>query len=207
LIVLDPNPPMLAFASMFRKYRDQVTYVAHGTVRKFDPFARTITTDYEDIRFDDAIALPPQQAGDLVWQAGLIGKEADGKPSGWAAQDPVHLHALDDERIFLIGDLMGKVSPLFGFYPKSGQAASRLGRIAAGEIAARARGLEPVKALPDSVCHIYTDVEPMEALQLDAQYRFRSDGAVLQAGKTVFNPHPQDEDLRWAQGMFREFLA
>lgn len=40
--------------------------------------------------------IPPQQAGDLVWQAGLVGRDSQGRPTGWADQDLVYLHARDD---------------------------------------------------------------------------------------------------------------
>jgi NADPH-dependent 2,4-dienoyl-CoA reductase/sulfur reductase-like enzyme len=208
LIVIDPNTILPAFARVFaEQYRDQILHVPHATVKEFDPFRKTIATDFDEFRFDDAIVMAPQQAGDLVWQAGLVGRDADGKPSGWAAHDPVHLHAVDDERIFLIGDLMGWVSPLFGPYPKTGQIASRLGRIAAREIAARARGAAPERLLPDSTCHIYTSIEPMEALRLEASYRFRGDGLIVQSGKQSADPQPRDEDVQWANAMFGEFLA
>lgn len=208
LIVLDPNPVMPAFGRVFGdQYRDQIVYMPHAAVKAFDPFAKTIVTDFDSLRFDDAIIMAPQQAGDLVWQADLIGRDDAGKPTGWAAQDPVHLHAVDDETVFLIGDLIGKVSPQFGYYPKTGQLASRLGRIAAGEIAARARGAVPERRLPDSACYVYTRVEPPEMVRLDARYRFRGDGLVVQASTQSFNPQPRNEDVQWAQAMFGEFLA
>jgi NADH dehydrogenase FAD-containing subunit len=151
--------------------------------------------------------MPPQQAGDLAWQAGLIGKDSAGQPTGWAEQDAVHLHAKGDERVFLVGDLIDKASPLFGHYPKSGHLANRLGRIAAQEIAARARGGEPPKLLPDSVCYVHTNVEPMEMMRIDALYRLRGDGLIMQTTKQSFDPNPRGEDVQWAESMYSEFLA
>lgn len=208
LIVLDPNPLMASFSRVFdSQYRDQIVYVPHARVKSFDPFNKTIATDFDELRFDEAIIMAPQQAGELVFQAGLVGKDANGKSTGWADQDAVHLHARDDERVFLIGDLMGKVSPLFGAYPKTGQLASRLGRIAAREIAARAAGRAPERLLPDSLCHVYANTEPPEALRIESTYRFRGDGEIVQMTQQDFDPYPQDPDLRWAQGMFAELLA
>lgn len=208
LIVLDPNPLMAGFSRVFEEqYRDQIVYLPHARIKAFDPFGKTIATEFDTLRFDDAVVMAPQQAGELVRRAGLAGRDAQGKPSGWADADPVHLHARDDEKVFLIGDLMGQVSPLFGAYPKTGQMASRLGGIAAAEIAARAAGREPARLLPDSLCHVYTSVEPPEALRIESSYRFRGDGVIVQTTQQHFNPHPQDEDLRWAQGMFADLLA
>jgi NADPH-dependent 2,4-dienoyl-CoA reductase/sulfur reductase-like enzyme len=208
LTLLDPNPIVQGFSRVFKdQFRDQIAYIPDARVRSVDPFGKTVSTDVEDFRFDDAILMPPQQAGDLLWQAGLIGRDGQGRPTGWADQDPLHLHARDDPRIFLVGDLLGHASLLFGHYPKTGQLASRLGGIAAREIAARSREKEPEKLLPDSTCFVYSSVEPMELLRIDTRYRLRGDGVIMQTAKQNFDPNPRGEDEAWARGMFAEFLA
>ncbi|MBM3392290.1 MAG: NAD(P)/FAD-dependent oxidoreductase [Betaproteobacteria bacterium] len=208
LTLLDPNPLPQRFADVFREqYKDQIAHVPHARVKSVDPFARRIVTDFDDLRFDEAILMPPQQAGDLAWQAGLIGRDAAGKPSGWAAQDPLHLHAVGDERVFLVGDLIDRASPLFGHYPKSGHLAARLGRIAAAGIAARSRGSVPETQLPESNCFVTTRLAPQEFMRLDTQYRLRGDGLIVQTAKQGFDPNPHGEDVDWAKGMFAELLA
>ena len=208
LTLLDPNPPPQRFADVFEEqYKGQIQVVPHARVKSVDPFAKTIATEFDDIRFDEAILMPPQQAGDLAWQAGLIGRDKDGKPTGWAAQDPLHLHALGDERVFLVGDLIDRASPLFGHYPKSGHLAAHLGRIAAQEIAARARGVAPEALLPESRCFVTTRMEPQESLRVDTQYRVRGDGLIVQTTKQNFDPNPRGEDVEWAKGMFGELFG
>jgi NADPH-dependent 2,4-dienoyl-CoA reductase/sulfur reductase-like enzyme len=208
LIVLDPNPIALGFDRVYRQYyADQIVYVPQAAVKSVDPFGKIISTDFDTIKFDDAILMAPQQASDLVWQAGLIAKDSAGKPTGWADQDPVHLHARGDDRVFLIGDLIDKASSLFGHYPKSGHLANRLGRIAAQEVAARAQGLEPEAQLPDSVCYVHANVEPMEMIRIDAHYRLRGDGLIVQTVKQSYDPNPRGEDVQWAEAMYGEFLA
>lgn len=208
LVVLDPNPLPPGFRRNFaERYRDQIVYVGDAGVKTVDPFNKTVSTEFDDYRFDDAILMPPQQAGDLVWQAGLIARDSAGKPTGWADVDPLHLHARGDERVFLIGDLLGTVSPLFGQYPKSGHLASRQGRIVAREIAARAQGAEPPQLLPDSVCFVFSDFDPLEMIRLETRYRVRGDGLIEQTASQFADPNPRGEDLAWASAMFAEFLA
>ena len=208
LLLLDPNPIAPAFRRVFEdRYRDQITYVPDARVQTVDPQGQRVITEFDEFRFDDAILMPPQQAGELVWQAGLIGRDRDGKPTGWADQDPLHLHARADERIFLVGDALGAVSPLFGHYPKSGHMASRQGRIVATEIAARAAGTEPPVQLPESVCHVYNDFEPMKTVRIDSRYRVRGDGLIEQTTRQFHDANPRDEDLAWATASFEEFLA
>jgi hypothetical protein len=208
LIVLDPHPGYQGFNRRFAEdYRDQITYVPDTRVRVVDPAARRIETEFDDYRFDDAILMPPQQAGDPAWMAGLIGRDSSGRPTGWADAHPLHLHALADERVFLVGDLVGPVSPLFGHYPKTGQIAVRMGRIVAGEIAARAAGKVAETRLPDSACMVMTRIEPPEALRIETSYRLRGDGLVVQTTKQTRDAQPRGEDVAWAQGLFREFIA
>ena len=109
--------------------------------------------------------------------------------------------------MFLIGDLIGQVSPLFGHYPKSGHLANRLGRIAAREIASRAKDRMAELVLPDSVCHVFSDVEPMESIRIDAQYRLRGDGVIAQSVRQHNDPQPRGEDVEWAKSMYADFLA
>ena len=208
LILVDAGGGMQRFNRMFaERYKDQIVHLTHAPVKSIDPFKKTLTTDFDELRFDDAILIPPQQAADLVWQAGLIGHDGGGKSSGWADVDPLHLHAPDDERVFLIGDLLGKVSPLFGHYPKTAHMAHQLGRIAAEEVAGRARGKLPERRLPESICHVFTDVEPMEMMRIEAQYRLRGDGLIVQTVNQHEDPQPRGEDLQWAQALYAEMLA
>ena len=208
LIVLDPNRIAPAFRRVFeRNYPEQVDYRQDAHIKSVDPFGKTIETEFDEIRFDDAILCMPQQAGTLIWQAGLIGREKSGQPTGWADVDPLHLHARDDARIFVIGDAVGPVSLLFGHYPKSGQMASSQGRIVAHEIAARANGLEPPSMLPDSLCYVVSDFDPMMMLRIDASYRVRGDGVIEQKVRQTSDPNPRGEDIAWASSKFAEFLA
>ena len=208
LILVDPGGGMQRFNRTFaERYKDQIVHLTYAPVKSIDLFRKILNTDFDEIRFDDAILIPPQQAADLVWQAGLVGRDVDGKATGWADVHPLHLHASGDERIFLIGDVLGKVSPLFGYYPKSAHMAYQLGRIAAEEVAGRARGILPEQHLPESVCHVFTDVEPMEMMRIEAQYRLRGDGLIAQAVRQHDDPQPRGEDAQWAKSLYQEMLA
>jgi NADPH-dependent 2,4-dienoyl-CoA reductase/sulfur reductase-like enzyme len=208
LILVDAGGGMQRFNRVFaERYKEQILHLTHAPVKSIDPFRKTLSTEFDELKFDDAIIIAPQQAADLVWQARLVETDAAGKPSGWAGFDPLHLHAVGDERVFLVGDLLGRASPLFGHYPKSAHMASQLGRIAAAEIAARSRGKLPEIALPESICHVYTDVEPPEMMRIDARYRLRGDGLITQAVRQHEDPQPRGEDRQWAQGLSKEMLA
>ncbi len=208
ILVLDPNTPPHGFQQIFDEHHgDRIDYRSQTRIAAIDPRRRTVRTEFDDFSFDDAILMPPQQAGDLAWQAGLVGRDAHGRPSGWAAADPLSYQSRADERIFLVGDMLDRVSPLFGHYPKSGQTASRQGRIVARRIAALARGETPPRELPDSVCHIATRFDPPEALRIESSFRLRGDGELTQQSRTTRDAQPRGEDLAWAEGMLGELFA
>jgi NADH dehydrogenase FAD-containing subunit len=208
VILLDPNPMMQAFNRVFNgQYRDLITYVPQAQVKAVDPLGKTVTTDFETFRFDEAILMPPQQAGDLAWQAGLIGRDAAGKPTGWAAQNATTYRALDDARIYLVGDMIDRASTLFGHYPKSGHMAARQGQIAAAQIAAEFKEREAERLLPESTCFVLAGADPMEMIRLETSYRIRGDGLIMQNVKQFYDAQPRDEDVAWAKGMFSEILA
>lgn len=208
LIVADPNPMMPAFRDiLLSRFKDQVTYLDHAKIRSIDLARQTVSTEIDDIRFDEALLCPPQQAADLLWQAGLIRQEEGGKASGWAAQGASDFRSAAAPGVFIIGDAAGLVSPQFGYYPKTGQVANRMGHAVARQIAAEAGGQVLDKLLPESVCYVTSSVEPEESVRIDTSYRDRGDGFLVQTVKQTRNPNPAGEDAAWAEAIYREFVA
>jgi NADPH-dependent 2,4-dienoyl-CoA reductase/sulfur reductase-like enzyme len=205
LTVLDPGAGILGFPKVFaERWRDEVRFVPHTSVLSVDLDAKRVATEVQDFDFDSAILMPQQEAGALVAQAGL------GGASGWADVSPLDLRAAADPRVFVVGDAVGNVSSLFGAYPKSGHVAVRLGQIAADAIARDASGgggAADAAGLPDSVCHVLGDVDPPEAIRIDARYRIRGDGVIAQTVAQARDPQPRDEDLAWAKAMFAEMFG
>ncbi|MBI5107849.1 MAG: NAD(P)/FAD-dependent oxidoreductase [Rhodocyclales bacterium] len=208
LLLVDAGGGMQRFNRVFaERYKDQIQHLTHATVKAIDPFARILATEFDEIRFDDAIIIPPQGAADIVRQAGLLETDAAGRPGAWAGFDPLHLHAVGDERVFLVGDLLGRASPLFGAYPKSAHMAARQGRIVADAIIARSRGVPPAPTLPDSECHVHTAVDPAETMRIEARYRLRGDGLIVQTVRQHEDPQPRGEDVAWGRALYAEMLG
>jgi hypothetical protein len=212
--VLDAGGGLPRFTRLFaERYPGLIEFVPYAAIRAVDPFARTVSTDGDDVHFDHAMLLPPLRASAVVEQAGLLGHDPQGKPTRWAGVDPLRLRALQDERVFLAGDLLDTVSPLFGHYPKTAHMATRLGVAAAQQIAARSRAggaanaSEPPLALPHSVCHVWLDADPFEQLRIETQYRLRSDGLITQAVSQHDNPQPRGEELQWGLGLYTDALG
>lgn len=207
LVIIDPNPLMGAFRKvLLTQYGDQVSYLDHTSVQQVDPEKRVLTTEIEDIAFDEAILSPPQQAADLLWDTGLIRRMPDGLPDGWGAQDASDFHSALDDHIYIIGDAAGVASPLFGHYPKTGHTANRQALIVARTIAARAGAAALPAMLPASVCHVQTGIEPPEAVRIETDYRRRGDGFLMQnVRQTRDEAGPEAAEIA-AQALAQEFL-
>ena len=207
LVIIDPNPLMPAFKSiLLDRFKEQITYLDHAKVRQIDLARKTVSTDIDDIRFDEALLSPPQEAADLLWQAGLMRRDDGGRATGWADQGALDFRSVADERVFVIGDAAGLVSPLFGYYPKTGHVANRMGAIVAQQIATRSTGKSYPALLPESVCHVLSSVEPDEQTRIETTYWQRGDGFLMQQVKQARNPNPEGEDVAWAEAMYRDFL-
>jgi len=214
IVILDPKPNIAPIGMGFRDafeelYPDIITHVPKARIKEVDPFAKEIKTEVGDFRFDDAVLMSPHQASDLVWMADLIGKTPEGNPTGWADIHPTGLHAKADSDIYVIGDSMGPISPLFGHYPKSAHIANAMGSIVAHYIGQRLAGKEPEPLLPDNLCYLLVNGEPREAIAVRFDYELRADGTVEQHQYDIDlrSSDLVEEDFSWIKGKYADFLS
>ncbi|EHR69290.1 NAD(FAD)-dependent dehydrogenase [Burkholderiales bacterium JOSHI_001] len=204
------RPIGVGFREAFRDlYKDIITYVPNAHVQEVDPFNQRIKTAAGDLKFDHAVLMAPHQAGDLAWKAGAVGSNAEGKPTGWAAVDPLMLNLKSDPNVYVIGDAVGAVSPQFGHYPKAGHVANRHGRIVAKYIAERAAGRDPKVTLPDNLCYMLVNGEPREAINVQFDYKINDKGIIEQTQIDDNDRRPElvKEDFRWFGLMVEDLFA
>lgn len=189
-------------------YKDTIQYVPNAHVQEIDPFAKRIRTAAGDMKFDHAVLMAPHQAGDIAWKADAIGRNPEGKPTGWTDVDPRMLHLKSDDRVYVIGDAVGLVSPQFLFYPKSAHVAHAHGRIVARYIAERVAGRTPDTVLPDNLCYMMVNGEPREAVSVAFDYAFNSQGQIVQQQIDDNERRPElvAENFRWAGQKFGDLF-
>jgi len=204
-----PRPITTGFLDAFTfLYDDVITYVPNARIREVDPFNKIIRASTGDVKFDDAILMAPHQAADMVWMADLIAKDKEGKPIGWGAVEPTTMQAKGDPNVFIIGDSIQAVSPQFGYYPKSGHIANRLGRIVARRVADLATGKQPSDALPDNLCYQLVNGQPPEAILVDFGYKL-VDGVIHQTQNDINTRSGKlaADDFVWAKSMYDDMFA
>ncbi|MEQ1593699.1 MAG: FAD/NAD(P)-binding oxidoreductase [Casimicrobium sp.] len=204
------RPIGIGFRTAFSElYKDIITYVPNAHVKEIDPFAKRIKTAAGDVKFDHAVLMAPHQAGDIAWKAGAIGMNAEGKPTGWTAVDPLMLTMKSDPNVYVIGDAVGMVSPQFLFYPKAGHVANQHGRIVAKYIAERIAGRAPKYALPDNLCYMLVNGEPREAINVQFDYKLNAEGIIEQSqiDDNVRRTELLSEDFKWFSRMVEDLFA
>lgn len=214
IVILDPKPKIMPIGGGFKAafdelYPDIIQHVPNAKVQEVDPFNKKIVTSAGEVKFDDAILMPPHQAADMVWQADLIGKTPEGKPTTWADIHPTMLHAKSDPNVYLVGDVMGAVSKQFGYYPKSAHVANYIGKIVAIYISQRLKGQEVKTLLPDNLCYMMVSGEPKEAISVQFDYEMMPDGTISQKqiDIDIRSADLVEEDIKWAQRMYGDFLV
>lgn len=204
ITILDPKPRIMPIGGGYREafeelYKDQITYVPNAVIKEVDPYNKKIKTAVGDFSFDHGILMSPHQAGDMAWKAGLIGRNSEGKLTGWAGVDPLFLNMKDDPDVYVIGDAVGAVSPQFNYYPKAGHVANYQGRIVANYIAQRVKGREPKYALPDNLCFMMVNTAPQEAVAVRFKYHVDDKGVIIQeqVDDDWRRPELVTEDFEW----------
>jgi len=210
VIILDPKGDIAPKGPGFRAAYEQVylgivEYVPNAGIKEIDPVKKVIKTAAGDFNFTDANLVPPHQAGELVWMADLIAKDKEGKPTGWADQDPLTFQAKTDPHVFLVGDVIGGVP-----YPKSGHMGNSQGKIVAKIIASRIAGKEAPFALPDNTCYSMVNGSPQEAIVINVNYEYnKQENKIVPKPRTI---NDRSEALakatyEWARAIFRDMFA
>jgi NADH dehydrogenase FAD-containing subunit len=214
VIILDPKDSPKPITEGFKEafetlYKDQITYVPKAVIKEVDPFNKCIKTSAGDFNFDHSILMAPHQAGDMAWKAGAIGRNAEGKLTGWAAVDPVFLNLKDDKDVYVIGDAVGVVSPQFNFYPKAGHVANAHGRIVARYIADRVAGKAPQATLPDNLCFMMVNASPREDVAVRFRYHLNDQGVIIQEqiDDNLRREELVSEDFQWAGRMYEDMFG
>jgi len=210
VVILDPKDDIAPKGPGFRAAYEQlflgiVEYVPKASIKEVDPVKKIIKTTAGDFKFTDANLSPPHQAGELVWMADLIAKDKDGKPTGWADQDPLTFQAKADPNVFLVGDVISGVP-----YPKSGHMANSQGKIVAKIIASRIAGKDIKPTLPDNTCYSMVNGDPQEAIVINVNYEYNEQEKKINPRPRVINDRSQDlakATYEWAKSMYRDMFA
>ncbi|MGH7795596.1 MAG: FAD-dependent oxidoreductase [Candidatus Binatia bacterium] len=201
LIVLDANKDIVSktglFKAVFKDYPN-LDYRPSQKLEKIDVGAKEVTTEIGDkVKYDVINVIPPQRAGAIAVEAGLVGGD-----KRWCEVDHVTYESLKHQNIHVIGDATIGLP-----VPKSGNIANSMGKICATAVASLLNGKEPPVIAPGNTC--YSWVNDKEAIAVVNAYKVEKGKVVqieqkLTPGKSVA---VAQNSLAWRTSIWNDILG
>ena len=205
VLVLDGNEDIVSKKALFTKawsedYKGIVEYRPNYVLTGVD--AATLTAKFEtedDVKADVLNVIPPQRAGDIAKQAGVI--TANGK---WCEVDFLTFESIKVPKVHVLGDAI-QIAPLM---PKSGHMANQHAKVAAAAIINAFAG-EPPDASPVMSNACYSFITDKDTVHIDSvhQYDKEKKTFVTVPGSGGLSPAPSAIEGEFAFGWARNIWA
>jgi NADPH-dependent 2,4-dienoyl-CoA reductase/sulfur reductase-like enzyme len=200
LIVLDANQNIISKTALFRtawQAYPNIDYRPASRVIGVDPTTREVRTEFDRIRYDVVNLIPPQRAGAIAVQAGLVGGD-----KRWCEVNHVTYESVQQPGIHVIGDATIGLP-----VPKSGNVANAMGKITAAVVVSLINGKQPAALPPGNTC--YSWVSDREAIAVVNAYKIEN-GKVVQIEQKLTpaqSPLVAQRAIGWSQSIWADMLA
>lgn len=169
VLILDANEDIVSKKGLFRKawqehYASIIEYHPNNALVDVDVATRTAKLDFDDVTADVLNVVPPQRAGRIAGEAGLVTAN-----DRWCEVDFLTYESKAVPGIHVLGDSI-MASPGM---PKSGHMANQHGKVCAAAIIELLHGNQPNPSpLITNTC--YSFVSEKEAMHVAAMYGYDS---------------------------------
>ena len=206
VIVLDANQEITSEAAHFQRawdelYRGIVDYRPNSAVTGVE--AGAARTDFESVKGDVLNIVPPQRAGDIAAQAGLVTHN-----KRWCDVDWRTMESTAVPRVHVLGDATLPASAM----PKSGHMAHDQAKVCAAAIVALLNDRAP-PAKPELTSLCYSFLSPTEAVHLSSVHRYDvAQKTMVQVKGSVGVSQARSEQeasdgWRWARDIWADMLG
>jgi sulfite dehydrogenase len=153
VLVLDANPDIVSKKGLFLaawndQYKGIIEYRPNQEAKDVDVRGMTVKTEFDSFKGDVLNVVPPQKAGAIAAQAGVVTAN-----NRWCEVNWLTTESIKVPNIHVIGDATQSAAGM----PKSGSMANQQAKIAASAIVALITG-KPVNQTPmiNNTCYSYT---------------------------------------------------
>ena len=208
VLVLDANPEIQSKKGLFEKaFRDHYTglleYRPNAELKEVDAGNRLARFEFEDVKADVLNVVPPQRAGAIARQAGLVNM-AD----RWVGVNWLTLEATAAAGIHVLGDATFSAPAM----PKSGHMANQHAKVAAAAIIQLLKG-EAVNATPVVMNTCYSFLTGDEACHVASVHQYDAKDKTFKAvpGSGGVSAAASRAEARyalsWAENIWADMLA
>jgi len=209
VLILDGNPDVTSKAGLFKKawaeeYKGIVEYRNNHVMTDVD--WRTKTAKFEtsdDVKADVLNALPPQRAGDIAKQAGVITAN-----NRWCEVDFMTYESVKVRNVHVLGDAI-QIAPAM---PKSGHMANQHAKVCAAAVVALMSG-QPASATPVVTNTCYSMITDKESVHVCSVHQYDRDKKTMITVPGSGGVSPAMSALEgeyafsWAQNIWADTLA
>jgi hypothetical protein len=208
VLVLDANSDIQSKKALFRGawqelYPGMIEYLPDNALIDVDVASRTAILDFEDIRADVLNVVPPQRAGRIARDTGLI--TANGR---WCEVDFLSYESIVVPNIHVLGDAVMAAPRM----PKSGHMANQHGKVCAAAIIELLHGGKP-NASPLITNTCYSFINDRDAMHVASVHKYDPEQqtmvAVDGAGglSRTANEAEGEIALSWADNIWGDILG
>jgi hypothetical protein len=208
VLILDANPDVTSKGALFKKvwaeqYRGMVEFRAQHKLVGIDTAGRTLKFEvHDDVKADVMNVVPPQRAGLVAVQAGLV-NQANNR---WAGVHYQTFESTAAKDVHVIGDAI-QAAPAM---PKSGHMANGHAKVAAAAIVAGLAGWSPnPRPMLTNTCYSFVDDQKVVHVASVHEYADNTFRAVAGAGGLSTAPNEQEGvyAMNWARNIWADTLA
>jgi len=206
VLILDGNPDITSKKGLFMKawdthYKGMIEYRPNAVLKEVT--GNTARLEFEDVKADVLNVVPPQRAGDLARNAGLLNMN-----NRWAGVDWLTMESTAVPGIHVLGDSTFSAPAM----PKSGHMANQHAKVAAAAIINLLRG-EAVNTTPVVMNTCYSFVTASDVVHVASVHQYvaaektfktvAGSGGVSAAANKVEGRYA----LSWADNIWNDMLG
>jgi sulfide dehydrogenase [flavocytochrome c] flavoprotein subunit len=208
IIVLDSNPDIVSKAGLFRGawnnlYKGMIDYRPNSEIADVDVKGMTIKLQFGDVKGDVLNVVPPQRAGDIARQAGLITAN-----NRWCGIDWLTCESTAVKGVHVLGDATLSASAM----PKSASMANQHAKICAAAVISLIKG-QPVNPDPMMMNTCYSFVDAKNVIHVASVHRYSAADKSMMVVKGAGGVSDKPSELEgayawgWARNIWADSLA
>ena len=204
IIVLDSNPDVVSKAGLFKavwsgQYKGMIDYRPNSEIADVDVKGSTIKLQFGDVKGDVLNVVPPQRAGEIARQAGLITAN-----NRWCGIDWLTCESTAVKGVHVLGDATLSANLM----PKSASMANQHAKVCAAAVISLIKG-QPVNPEPMMMNTCYSFVDAKNVIHVASVHAYNAADKTMTVvkGSGGLSSGPSELEGNYAWGWARNIWA